>query len=105
MLASKERRREVVTRMVVVTQYLPGTVGEKMAMRGDLERMVDQLEAETTDANARKGRLPTLFATFTCAIYKWSQLHDLLEKMLPAAELTGRCPRQDLSEAALRERF
>ena len=105
MLASKERRREVVTRMVVVTQNLPGTLGEKMAMRGDLERMVDQLEADITDPNGCKGRLPTLFATFTCAIYKWSQLHDLLEKMLPAAELEGRCPRQDLSETALRQRF
>ena len=91
--------------MVVVTQNLPGTLGEKMAMRAGLERMVDQLEAETTGPNGRGGRLPSLFTTFTCAIYKWSQLHDLIEKMLPAAELEGRCPRQDSSEAELRERF
>ena len=50
-----------------------------MGMRGDLERMVDQIEAETARGEA-KGRLPALYVTMTTAIYKWHQLHEMIEK-------------------------
>jgi hypothetical protein len=85
MLSTKEAKKALVARLLTVTQDLPGTVGERMGMRNDLERMVDQIETETADTgeNGGKGRLPAYFATFTCAVYKWHQLHEMIEKLLP----------------------
>ena len=49
-----------------------------------LEGMVHQIEAETADLNenAGQGRIPSGFCTLTSAIYKWEQLHTVLEKSL-----------------------
>ena len=107
MLANKEARRALVKRMVVVTQDIPGTLGERMGMRADLERMVDQIEAETAAAgiNNGKGRLPSFFLTFTCAVYKWHQLHEMLERLMTPEQLQGRKPFSELSEEERRSRF
>ena len=69
--------------------------------------MVDQIEAETAAIgdNGGQGRLPSHFATFTCAVYKWAQLHDMLEKLLPHEVVAARKPFDQLSEAEKRDRF
>ena len=100
MLASPEARKALVSRMMVVTSDLPGIVGERMSMRADLERMVDQIESETAAMgdNGGQGRLPAYFATFTCAVYKWHQLHEMIESLLPPEEKATRKPFLDLTE-------
>ena len=107
MLASPEARKALISRMMVVTSDLPGTVGERMSMRADLERMVDQIEAETAamGENGGQGRLPAYFATFTCAVYKWHQLHEMIESLLPPEEKAARKPFAQLTEEEKRERF
>jgi len=105
MLQTAESRQELVKRMVVVTQNIPGTVGERMGMRADLERMVDQIEAETIDPATGKGRMPSCFETCTCAVYKWDQLHTMLEKLLPEHETAQRKPLAELTEEEKRTRF
>ena len=76
-------------------------------MRADLERMVDQIEAETSAAgtNGGKGCLPSFFATFTCAVYKWEQLHIMLELVMPPESLRVRVPMSELSVEEQRRRY
>ena len=90
-----------------------------MGVRQDIERMVDQIEEEsqesyfapgpTLQAAPRVGKgagsLPALFLTFTCAVYKWAQLHSMLEKLLLAEEVAGRVPLDKLSEEEKRKRY
>ncbi len=60
-------------------------------MRQELEAMVHQIEAETADngEQAGTGRIPAGFATFTCAIYKWEQLHSTILKSYPPGSASG----------------
>ena len=44
------KRKGLVQQMSTATNRLPGSVGERRKMRQELEAMVHQLEAETTDA-------------------------------------------------------
>ena len=61
----------MVNRMVTIMHAVPGTLGERLAMRNKLEAMVDTIEWETQTRgeNEGRGRLPALFVTFTAAIY------------------------------------
>ena len=51
-------------------------------MRQKLDGMVNQIEAETADQqeNGAQGRIPGTFCTFTCPVYKWEQLFDVVLK-------------------------
>ena len=55
-------------------------------MRQELEAMVHQVEAETADLgmNGGAGRIPSGFCTLTCAVYKWTQLHETVLKSYPS---------------------
>jgi hypothetical protein len=87
-LSSVETRRKVVQQMATAASNIPGTMGERRAMRQKLESLVDQKEAETVEEyeTLGRGRLPAAFSTLTCAVYKWSQLHDVLLRSYPTAE-------------------
>ena len=81
-------RKKVVQQMSTVARAIPGSVGERKDMRQKLESMVDQLETESADAGEHggRGRLPAGFCTFTCAIYKWQQLFELIMRSLSVSE-------------------
>ena len=73
-------RKKIVQQMTTATANIPGSLGEKRYMRQCLEAMVDQKEQETADIgeNMGRGRLPAGFCTLTCAVYRWSCLHDVI---------------------------
>jgi hypothetical protein len=73
-------RKKIVQQMTTATANIPGSLGEKRHMRQCLEAMVDQKEQETADIgeNMGRGRLPSGFCTLTCAVYRWSCLHDVI---------------------------
>ncbi len=75
-------RKKVIQQMTTATANIPGSLGEKRYMRQCLEALVDQKEQETADLNenAGRGRLPAGFCTLTCAVYRWSALHDVILK-------------------------
>jgi hypothetical protein len=87
-LRSHELRLKVVQQMATAASNIPGTMGERRTMRQRLESMVDQKEAETVEEyeTLGRGRLPAAFATLTCSVYKWAQLHDVLLRSYPSAE-------------------
>jgi len=78
--AGSGHAQEVVQQMSTVARAIPGSVGERKDMRQKLESVVDQIETESADTgeNGGRGRLPAGFCTFTCAIYKWQQLFELI---------------------------
>ena len=104
MLSTKEARQALVKKMVTVTQGIPGSMGERWAMRADLERMVQQVDYESQLATGEPHQ-PSLFETFTCAVYKWAGLHDMIEKLLPQDVVRNRKPLQELTEEEKRQRF
>ena len=75
-LRDSRKRRGLVGQMSTSISRLPGSVGERRAMRQKLEGMVNQIEAETADQseNAGQGRIPGGFCTLTCPVHKWEQL-------------------------------
>ena len=81
-------RKKVVQQMSTVARSIPGSVGERKFMRQMLESMVDQIESETADRGEQggRGRLPAGFCTLTCAVYKWSQLFELILRSFPMSE-------------------
>ena len=85
-LKDPARRRELVQQMSSATSGMPGSVGERRHMRQELEAMVHQLEAETADLgmNGGAGRIPSGFCTLTCAVYKWTQLHEKILQSFPS---------------------
>lgn len=87
-LRSPETKLKVVQQMATAASNIPGTMGERRKMRQSLEGMVDQKEAETVEEyeTLGRGRLPAAFCTLTCAVYKWSQLHEVLLRSYPKAE-------------------
>ena len=87
-LLAPATRKNLVQQMSTATSRLPGSVGERRKMRQELEAMVHQVEAETTDAGGNVGaeRIPAGFCTLTCPVYKWSQLFDTVLKSYPAGD-------------------
>ena len=85
-LMDQQQRRQLVQQMSSVTNMIPGSIGERRQMRQHLEAMVHQVEDETADLgmNGGAGRIPAGFCTLTCAVYKWSQLHETLLKSYPS---------------------
>ena len=85
-LTDVSKRREFVQHMSSITNMIPGSIGERRKMRQELEAMVHQVEAETTDIgmNGGAGRIPAGFCTLTCAVYKWAQLHDTVLNAYPS---------------------
>ena len=85
-LTDVSKRRELVQQMSSITNMIPGSIGERRKMRQELEAMVHQVEAETSDLgmNGGAGRIPAGFCTLTCAVYKWAQLHDTALKAYPS---------------------
>lgn len=72
-----ESKRSLMQRMVLHCGSLPGTLGQKMMERGQLQALIDQLEWETSRRgdNNGQGRLPAAMITFTAAIYHWVTLN------------------------------
>jgi hypothetical protein len=86
-LATAKQRKKLVQQMSTSAANLPGSVGERRTMRQYLEALVDQKEMETAEHEMHgRGRLPAGFCTFTCPVYKWQQLHDLLLSTYTANE-------------------
>ena len=85
-LSKKDVRKNLLQQMSTATNNLPGSVGERRKMRQELEAMVHQIEAETTDAgeNGGAGRIPAGFCTLTCPVYKWHQLYESVLKSYPS---------------------
>ena len=85
-LMDQQQRRQLVQQMSSVADMIPGSISERRQMRQHLEAMVHQVEAETADLgmNGGAGRIPAGFCTLTCAVYKWSQLHETLLKSYPS---------------------
>ena len=92
--------------MTTSTANIPGSLGEKRFMRQRLESFVDQKEQETVDVNENlgRGRLPAGFCTLTCAIYRWSSLHDLILRSYPIEERSEYLKWKDVAEQSERIR-
>ncbi len=77
-----EKVKALAGRVVGQTANVPGSVGEKLKQRGDVEAMVRQIEWETAmeGDNENRGRIPAYFITFTTAIYKWDGLSRLIRQ-------------------------
>jgi hypothetical protein len=84
----KEKKRKMIHKMLGVQSNSPGSLGEKLRHRKELEAMVDQVEWETAvfGTNEGKGRIPALFFTFTVQIYKWEQLNRLIRRFYGLSE-------------------
>jgi hypothetical protein len=98
-------RKKIVQQMTTSTANIPGSLGEKRFMRQCLESFVDQKEQETADVNENlgRGRLPAGFCTLTCAIYRWSSLHDLILRSYPIEERSEYLKWKDVAEQSERE--
>ena len=85
-LEDPAKRRDLVQQMSTSTSRLPGSVGERRNMRQKLDGMVNQIEAETADQkeNGGQGRIPGVFCTLTCPVYKWQQLFDVVLQSYPS---------------------
>jgi hypothetical protein len=93
-------RQKIVQQMTTSTANIPGSLGQKRFMRQCLESLVDQKEQETADVNENlgRGRLPAGFCTLTCAIYRWSSLHDLILRSYPIEERSEYLKWKDVAE-------
>ena len=91
--------------MITSTANIPGSLGEKRSMRQRLESFVDQKEQETADVNENmgRGRLPAGFCTLTCAIYRWSSLHDIILQSYPQEERAEYLAWKQIEEQSERE--
>ena len=79
---SREKIKKLAARVVGQTSGIPGSVGEKLRQRGNVEAMVQQKEWETSLAGANEGLgdLPAYFITLSTAVYKWEGLNRLIRQ-------------------------
>ena len=105
-LQDKRRLRTLVQQMTTASGQLPGTFGEVRQMRQRLEALVEQKEAETMEfqGSARHGRIPSGFTTFSVAVYKWAQLHELLLRSYDAEQRKALTAWQALPRGEEREK-
>ena len=71
---------KLARQIIALEGNIPGTMGESMVARQNLERMAAHVEWEAAQRgeNEGLGRIPALFATLTSPVYKWGSTNRFI---------------------------